>query len=188
MTDFVDELLREHGEIRRVLRVVDQQLQQLGDAETGDLELLRDAMHFLTRYPDLFHHGCEDVVFRRLHQRDGEAREFIRDLSREHGLLRDLGLEFLGLCEIGPDGTRVQTSRLISIGRRYLLAQHRHMRKEEETVFPRIRSHLGAEDWAEIQSDLERMAAWRVDADMMRERFRSLHAYLAQSQESREDC
>ncbi len=179
MTAFVDELVREHGDIRRVLRVLSRQLEELRNSREPDWDLLKDTMYYLTRYPDLFHHGSEDVVFRQLHKRDDESRQFVRDLGREHGMLRDLGLDFLTLCEDATAGVSIPAAELYSCGQRYLTAQQRHMRKEEETVFPRIRARLTAEDWSAIQEDLDRMAATSLGSASARETFRSLNTFLA---------
>ncbi|MCP1673540.1 hemerythrin-like domain-containing protein [Natronocella acetinitrilica] len=178
MTDFVDELLCEHQEIRRVLNVVESQLDLLHADDDPNWELLLDAMYYLTRYPDLFHHGFEDVVFRQLHRRDAAAREFVQDLGREHGLLHELGMAFLALCEDVDAETMVPKDRLEHAGRCYVTAQQRHMRKEEQTVFPRIRHSLTEQDWLEVQHDLERLAQARAGADTMSDQFKLLHAHL----------
>lgn len=179
MTDFVDELRNEHREIRRILDVLARELDVLEASGEPDWDLLKDTMYYLTRYPDLFHHACEDLVFRRLHQQDPESRSFVRDLTSEHSMLRELGLDFLDLCEDVSSGVVVPKARLESRGRRYLVAQLRHMRKEEETVFPRIREKLTAEDWTDVQEGLERMGSMRSGAEIIRTQFRALDAHLA---------
>ena len=179
MTDVVDELLSEHRDIRKVLQVLSDQLDVMREPGDPDWELLKDAMYYLTQYPDLFHHACEDLVFRRLHQRDKECREFVRDLTREHGLLRELGLALLELCEDALEDRLVSKARLESLGRRYLAAQQRHMRKEEETVFPRIRRKLTVDDWDAVQRGLQHIQSSRLGGQNVRDEFRRLHSCIS---------
>ncbi len=181
MPSLVDELLQEHREIRRVLKVVASQLDTLQSDAEADWALVGEAMDYLTRYPDLFHHGCEEVLFRHLHRHDPESREFVADLGREHGLLRELGLTFLALSEEATQGGDVQPAALESAGRRYLVMQERHMRKEEQTVFPRLREALPAEVWEDIREDLQHMPGWRLDRGGTLRQFDALRAHLERS-------
>ncbi|MCH8505288.1 MAG: hemerythrin domain-containing protein [Ectothiorhodospiraceae bacterium] len=178
MPSLVDELLQEHREIRTVLKLLSSQLDSMEPERDPDWTLIREAMDYLTRYPDLFHHGCEEVIFRHLHRHDPESREFVADLGREHSLLRELGMHFLALCEDAAQDRITSRTALESAGRRYLVAQERHMRKEEQTVFPRVRKALPADVWGDIREDLQHMPGWRLDRGGTLRQFDTLRSYL----------
>ena len=173
----IEQLRAEHRDVRRILEVIDEQLGAAQTAEDADYELLRDAMQYMTQYPDLFHHVREDLLYQRLVQRNRGVMRVVRALSQEHGELRALGLEFLEAVEDVLDGAVVGRDLLVNLGRAYIAAQYHHMEREEGEVFPRLEKHLTADDWQECETLVEKAAGRGLNAHA-RERFVTLRQYI----------
>lgn len=173
----IEQLRAEHADIHRILGVVERELATAERGDDADYELLRDAMHYMTQYPDLFHHVREDLVYRRLVRRDRSATGLVRALAREHGDLRLLGLEFLDAVEDVIDGAFVARDVLVNLGHAYVTTQRRHMEREDVEVFPRLEQSLTQGDWAECEGLIERAAGKGLNAHA-RERFRTLRDYI----------
>jgi hemerythrin-like domain-containing protein len=178
MTDLIDDLLLEHDDIRSILQLIDAELDGLRQDRQPDWDLLTNAMYYLTQYPDLFHHVREDALFRQLVRRDRRSREFVRDLTAEHAVLRELGAGFLELCEDAVSDTIVSLAELEHRGRRYVAFQQRHMHKEEETAFPRLRWKLSRDDWEMLPEALSALALPGPQEQICAQ-FRSLRRHIS---------
>ena len=173
----IEQLRAEHRDVRRILEVIDQQLGAAETEEDADYELLRDAMQYMTQYPDLFHHVREDLLYQRLVQRSRGVMRVVRALSQEHGELRVLGVEFLEAVEDVLDGAVVGRDLLVNLGHAYIAKQYRHMEREEAEVFPKLEEQLTADDWQECETLVEQAAGRGLNAHA-RERFVTLREYI----------
>ncbi|HKJ94728.1 MAG TPA: hemerythrin domain-containing protein [Gammaproteobacteria bacterium] len=177
MRDLLEELHAEHLYMADVLSVIEAQLALIESGEPADYELLRDAVYFMTEYPDLFHHAREDLIYRRVFGRHHRNRSLGRELENAHADLRALGLAFRYEVEDAVADIMLSRSRLTVQGRSYLDTQRSHMRVEEEDIFPRIADLLDEQDWRAIETALPHVGPVGL-REITRRRFRSLHDAL----------
>lgn len=177
MTDLIEALHADHAYMSDVLDVVERQLLLIEREGAANLELLQDAVYFMTEYPDLFHHTRENLVYRRVSQRHRRYRVTVRDLEREHAALAALGLAFREVVEDAVEDLPVARTTLVEHGRDYLDAQRNHMETEEQDVFPWVFDSLDDSDWRAINAALPGAGPSRL-RDITAGRFRSLHDLL----------
>lgn len=179
MTVLLKELQREHREMSRVLDVIQLQIDTVRSARAGDYGLLRDAVYYMTQCPDLFHHVKEDLVYRRLRQRDRRARALVREMLEQHDRLRGIGLAFLDVVEDMAAESLVERSVLGAKGQLYVDVQRQHIQREETQVFPMLQNTLTNEDWRELAELLPLSGAPGLH-QATRQQFRTLFESISQ--------
>jgi hemerythrin-like domain-containing protein len=131
-----------HG-MRYLLRAMDKKSAQ------PDLRVFRAMLLYISEYPERLHHPKEDAyLFAPLRERTHEHDATLDELEAQHAqgeaLVRRLEhlllrYEFGGEREFAPFAEQVE---------RYADFYFRHMRIEEEIIFPALRAHFSSEDWA----------------------------------------
>lgn len=146
--ELMQELLREHDELRAILGCIDEALADIEQADAGvEFAELAEAMYFLTEYRDIVHHSKEALLLRRLARRHRRLRRLARDLNAHHAALKAEGIAFLELLEDAAEDAIVSREQLLACGRRYCAAQRAHLRRLEAAVLPEAKARLDPEDW-----------------------------------------
>ncbi len=138
--------------INSLLSILERQLAGIRGGDKPDYRLMYDIAHYLTYYPDRYHHPCEDMIFARLSdvREDlaavaGNIEKQHHQLAREGGMLRDLIGEII-------DGSVVPREVLLSLGANYINAYRLHMHTEETKLFCELPGSLQASDWMILNS------------------------------------
>ena len=173
MVQVIDQLGRDHRNLRLLLDIVEEEMDTYRKGRVPDFDLLRMIAEYTLHYPDLVHHPRENVVFERLLMRDRGAKAVIDDLVLEHRRLAELTRKFAGA--IGNAARDVQLPRewLDALAKEYLLANRLHMQAEEEHLLPRARAFLTEDDWVAID---ERLA--HADDPVFGEKVAEAYLYL----------
>jgi hemerythrin-like domain-containing protein len=146
----LEKLLQEHREAARLMDLLEEQARS---GENGDLALICDIMHYMTHYPDLFHHRREDAVLRALALKRPDATPWLGRVEREHAQLADAGralMELLRSPGLDDQGRRQICRQALD----YTGLLRAHMSYEERELFPAARAWLDAPDWEEIDRAL----------------------------------
>ena len=145
-------LYAEHRYMGTLLRLLETQLDLLEQDEPVDAQVLYESLHYMTHYPDAFHHPREDLVYQRAGEVDPKLADSVDTLQREHDYLSELGARALaavsGWQEAGDDVDELETAV-----RAYVDAMYRHMSAEETLIFPEIDRTLSEEDWALLEQE-----------------------------------
>lgn len=154
MTEALQIIRNEHRNIAQALACLDIATRDLRASDTKpDLELLFTVVYYMRLFPGRLHHPKEEhYLFAALSQRDPAAKETVDNLLREH----EAGENALATIEHAlkhydrhyPHGL----DALETAVREYLDLERRHMKNEEEVVFPLARRCLTDEDWKEIDN------------------------------------
>ena len=155
MSDVIRSLLDDHRNVAGLLNLLERRLDTVENESAGhaDIELMRDIMTYMTRFPDHTHHPKEDRMFERMRTGEltPETGQTIDKLLREHGALAKKGEAFrralLRTDDAGGDPRRT----LLEMGRDYVQFLRYHMRLEEETVFAEAETLLDDTDWSEVE-------------------------------------
>ncbi|GMU72367.1 MAG: hemerythrin domain-containing protein [Burkholderiales bacterium] len=117
-----------------------------------DHGLLGALFHYIEAFPEKLHHPKEDdYLFARLRLRRPGAAPVLDALSREH----TVGNERFHDLEAMWERFRADPGALDTFAdgvERYAHFHWKHMRKEEDEVFPLAREALTAEDWTAIDA------------------------------------
>lgn len=118
-----------------------------------DFDLLASMIRYIDEVPEKVHHPKEDqYLFNRLRARCPEAVPVIERLAAEHlqgeARIAQLRAALAAYRQQGAPGFTGFKQALQT----YLEQEWQHMNSEEHEVFPLARTHLTAEDWAEIDA------------------------------------
>ena len=147
----LDDLRREHANMRSVLVLVDRQLDLL-EAETGnDPILLVNALYYMRKFPSLVHHPKEDAIFERLATMDPAWQAEVETLREQHREIYRLEDWLLEASLDTPRPGTPERARLVEFGRHYLDLQRQHSESEERRLFPQALTSLKPRDWEAIE-------------------------------------
>ena len=152
MTHTIEALRQEHISMARLLRVMENLLREISDGQPADYPLLNEISDYLRGYPDQCHHPKEDLIYRKLGDRDPDLRELGSDLEYEHARLTKLTNRFGELLTLAQSEAGASPDAFISILDELVRMYRRHMAMEEEHLFPLAIKKLRRPDWDEINS------------------------------------
>jgi hemerythrin-like domain-containing protein len=149
--DFIASLRADHAQFSRVLSVLSRQSGALHTRAVEVLPVLREALHYVAHYQDVYHHPREDLMYARLALRNPRLRTRLERLRREHRKgISTANRLYEGLSRIDADEGR---RRSVELGRsldRFAEEAREHIRQEEELIYARAESALRRKDWAVV--------------------------------------
>ncbi len=152
MTKIIGVLLEEHRNIKRLLHVLEQELNVFDHSDRPDYEILQAIIDYFQDFPEICHHPKEDMVFAKLKVREPAVAERIGDAEVEHCVeterLRNLALAVEDVLA----GREFLRKDFHNVVQDFIEHQRRHMDKEENLLFPAAAKALRDEDWAEIDA------------------------------------
>jgi hemerythrin-like domain-containing protein len=86
-------LHEDHANTAMLLNLLDIETTALGENTRPDYDTLAVIMDYFVTFPDLFHHGNEDVLFERLMEQVPSSRRALVQLVEQHQFLALLGRE-----------------------------------------------------------------------------------------------
>lgn len=156
MTEILQMLRVEHRDFAKVLDVLEQESESCCSGGSFNDDIIRDVVDYCRAFPELCHHPKEDLLYRRLRTAaPASAIEALGDLIAEHEALSDLTGELEAAVDNLLSGAGQGRRRFPSVARRFLEQYRRHMKTEEETLFPLALKYLSAEDWQKVARSLE---------------------------------
>ena len=154
MAEIIDALRQEHGNIEKLLRVLERELSVFDRSDRPDYDVMVSVIEYFKDYPDSCHHPKEDLVFAKLKERDPAAAATVGDLESEHDdeakRLRRVSLAIESVLG-DQDLLRQDVTRIV---RDFIDHQRRHMAMEENVLFPAALAVLGPADWADIAKQM----------------------------------
>ena len=182
MSDVIRQLHTDHVNIVRLLGILEEQLELFHEGEAPDYVLMLDVMQYMTHYPDLFHHPKEDLIFRKLMERDSSARLVVNDLLKKHEVLAEKGERFSESLRTVLTEFMVERETLELQGRDYITTLRHHIDVEEGQVFPLAAKVLADEDWTEIDSAMEAMED-PLFGEVVQKEYLALYDYIKHQSE-----
>ena len=153
-TKFIELLLEEHRNIKKLLHVLEQELDVFDHSDSPDYEILQAIIEYFQDYPESYHHPKEDMVFEKLKLRDPALAARIGDVEDEHEVETKRLQNFAQAVNDILAGREFLRKNFHDIVLNFIEHQRRHMDKEELLLFPAAVKALLAEDWAEIDARL----------------------------------
>ncbi len=153
MSAVIDQLHQDHAHIARLLDFVDAEVAKAGGEEPPDLYLLRDVMHYMTQYPDRYHHPKEDRIFGLLREHAGVDGADVDAVLGQHERLSQSGLAFLEAVEALLRDRGMLVSVFKELAAAYSAMQRAHLNLEEATLFKLARERLTDAEWAAVDAE-----------------------------------
>lgn len=150
----IDLLSREHRNIEKLLLVLEQELGVFERGERPDYEVVWAVICYFKVYPEIYHHPQEEIVFKKLRERDPAAAANIGDLAAEHRKGAERLRRVVQAVESVLRDGGVPRHTVDDMIRDFIVRERRHIATEERDFFPAAIKALQPHDWAEIDSTL----------------------------------
>lgn len=158
MSKTLDILRREHRTMSWLLDLLERQIDLLEKTGLPDFDLLVEITDYFRSFPDLYHHPKEDLVLRKIADRDKEAFERLAQLETEHDELseelRKFSRALINLL-LDPQKSR---NCYVKSARDFLADERKHMEMEEKYFFPAAEKSLDEDDWSEIDQQVTKFS------------------------------
>lgn len=156
MSEVMTQLREEHRNIAKVLRALEHQLSAFDAVAQPDYDVLAAIADYFVGFPDRCHHPKEDLIYRRMRERDASLAQTVTDLGAEHRKISAQAREFQQAVSNVIQGAETSRSTFDELVGQFLRDQRRHMQLEEEQVFPLALQILTPDDWVEIDAQVTR--------------------------------
>jgi len=168
----------EHAYFRRLLALLQKQVDVFHGGERPNYELMLDIVTYLREYSDRVHHPREDVAFARLAQKAPELALSLERLKQEHRVMANAGDALKELLAEILDDAVVPRAEVEMAAATYLVYYDSHIAKEEEDVIARAARALGPEDWVAVKSAVPSVKD-PLFGEVPEERYRKLRRQIA---------
>ncbi len=181
MNEILATLHDDHVNMSKLIDLLEQELAAFKEGDAVDIALLQDLMDYMSHYPDGVHHPREDLIARRLAERDPVAASNADSLMAEHGELDDLARRvYAAVNEIALDA-ELDRDGIVHLVADYVDRLRNHMNREEVTFFPLAERTLLAADWEDLKGSFGDARDPMFGPDMQ-EKYRSLRDSLLSGQ------
>lgn len=168
----------EHAYFRRLLHLLQEEVDTLYAGGTPNYELMLDILSYLREYSDQVHHPREDEAFRRLARHSPELRKTVTRLQQEHRVITQAGDALRDLLEkVGSDAV-VARADIEAAAATYIVFYGNHIAHEDQDVLPAAGRVLTEADWAAAKAAAPFMAN-PLAGEHPDERFRRLRHRIA---------
>ncbi|HPR08291.1 MAG TPA: hemerythrin domain-containing protein [Denitromonas sp.] len=168
----------EHANFGRLLDLIDSQIAIFHDGERPDYELMLEVMHYMTTYPDLYHHRREDLAFEVVFARDPAHAAVADELAAQHVRIAHSGAKLVQDLGAIIDGVVLPRAAVEADAAEYSRFMRQHMQHEEADIFPAVERLLDAKDWLLIDSKIHFISD-PIFGDAVAKRYTSLHQQIA---------
>ena len=144
-------LQNDHRNVSVLLQLLDPLASKVAPGTPADFVPILDIMNYMTRYSDLFHHPMEELVFKKLMERDDNTSPLVATLIAEHKFLGEKGRQLINSVRNVVNGFEPHEGRLAPERQDYATSLGKHMSREETEVFPLASKLLSDDDWAAIE-------------------------------------
>ncbi|HET7363543.1 MAG TPA: hemerythrin domain-containing protein [Burkholderiales bacterium] len=168
----------EHVYFRRLLELLQKELDCFHRGERPNYELMLDIVSYLREYTDQYHHPREDVAFARLAKRCPDLSLDLARLIQEHRIIARAGEKLREHIESILNGSMIARSDVEVAAATYLVYYANHLAREDEVVLPRAAALLGPEDWQAVKSAVGSVPD-PVFGERPEERYRALRRHIA---------
>lgn len=177
LPDIVAALGGEHRYQARLLQALEDQVGLLNQDREPDLEVLYGVMHYMTSFPDGYHHPKEDLIFERLAERDASTKPMLQKLQAAHRSIGQAGQQLFELIERqrGDCADPEVWSEIRTRARDYVGTLRRHMDIEDRHLFPKAVAGLREEDWRSIDARMKPILDPIFGGEVVAEEYQVLH-------------
>jgi hemerythrin-like domain-containing protein len=157
MENEIYKLRKEHVNFKKLLNLLDEQLDILEKGGNPDYPLMLDILYYMTQYVDLVHHPKEEAIFALLAARDPGAKKNVAELTKQHHTIEKSGISFYEKLDsiISEACGIIKLAKIEAPGRLYSSSLRTHMDKEEKGLFVLAGQLLNDNDWKGIKSEVQ---------------------------------
>jgi hemerythrin-like domain-containing protein len=152
MSSPLDRWHQEHAHFRRLLEMLQQELDVFHGAERPDYQLMLDVIRQLRDLGDGQHHPREDAAFERLVARQPDMLLPLNRLRQEHRVIAQAGEILARQLDGVLNGLYLPRAELEMAAATYLVYYTSHISREEENILPLPAAALTPADWQAVMA------------------------------------
>jgi hemerythrin-like domain-containing protein len=156
MANEIIQLRKEHLNFKKMLNLLEEQLDLLHKGEEPDYEIMTDILCYMTEYSDVSHHPREEAIFSFLVKRNPSAKRDVAEITRQHQTIGETGSTFHKKLEniVNGESEIMQLEEIETPGRMYITILRAHIEKEEKGLFVLAEQLFNDDDWKKVKSDI----------------------------------
>ena len=150
MTTVLDDIERDHANMRRLLNLLEDELENYAEGAETDWETVESIAIYFTDFPDACHHPKEDAIAAVMLERDAERAAPLRGLAAQHEELGALARRFAQAVEDVLAEAELSREYFERVAGEFIGSQRHHMDMEERHFLPLAREMMSEGDVAEL--------------------------------------
>lgn len=178
MNQHITKWKAEHENFIRLLDVIDAQIARFHEGARPDYELIVDVMHYMTHYPDRYHHPREDCAYAAVLAYAPQLGETTAQLADQHLLIARCGERLVEDLQAIIDGAIMPRASVETDAAAYTRLMREHMQQEQAEIYPAVEQHLTPADWLIIDARIH-FVDDPVFGERVEARYRNLHREIA---------
>jgi hemerythrin-like domain-containing protein len=173
MANEITQLRKEHLNFKKLLNLLEEQLDLLHNGEEPDYEIMTDILCYMTEYSDVSHHPREEAIFSHLVERNSTAKRDVAEITRQHHTIGEAGSSFHKQLEniVNGESEIMQLEEIETPGRVYVTILRAHIEKEEKGLFVMAEKLFNDDDWKKIKSNIHLSISDPIFGKNVEERF-----------------
>jgi hemerythrin-like domain-containing protein len=165
-------LMKEHRLIERMVKLLNEELNQIVQANKVDTEFLMVAIDFIRTYADRTHHGKEeDILFRELakKQLSQEHQTTMKELVQEHVMARKITSSLANARIKYLKGNSESVPDIVASLRELVDFYPAHIKKEDKDFFYPSLEYFSKQEQADMLAEF-----WEFDRKLVHEKYENL--------------
>lgn len=154
MANIIDQIRQEHGNMAKLLNVLERQIAVFDEGGKPDYEIVQGVIDYFLDYPDRCHHPKEDLLARKILEGADDAARPLQKLEAQHEELALLTRRFAQLVRRVLDEAELPRGDLTRAAKEFIASQRHHMEMEETHFLPLAEVALSRDDFAALDSEL----------------------------------
>ena len=155
MEKIIPELRKEHTNFKKLLNLLDSQLDLLNKDKEPDYQLMTDILCYMTQYADLVHHAREEAIFSRLLKKDPSVATEVTEIVRQHRAIEKYGALFQEKLEDIMGGQEImKLQEFEDSGRLYIMTYRAHLGWDNNDLFNLSEKLLNKNDWKKLETEI----------------------------------
>ena len=180
MKKVISNLRKEHENFKKLLILLDTQLDLLNKEEEPDYQLMTDILCYMTQYANLVHHAREEAIFSCLLKKVPSVAAEVTEVVRQHRAIEQYGAHFHEKLEDIMGGLKVMKLQEIEdSGRLYIMTYRSHLGWENNDLFSHADQLLNENDWKQIETEAPSKPDPIFGDQAIKDRFHSVCNQLA---------
>ena len=176
----MDQLHQDHKNYSKLLDMMESYVQEQKKGSDKGYREMYLIMNYMTRYPDMFHHRYEDIIFGQLTEIDDGHGHIIKDLLDEHNELAEVSNILIEELNAANSGHIIKKAKIQDAAQRYSALLRSHMNIEEGQVFPLINERMTDANWKKIEGQIKHVKD-PIFGDVVSDEFKLLYNHIFES-------
>ncbi|KLV04398.1 cation-binding protein [Photobacterium aquae] len=177
----LDIIHAEHGNIVRLLGILQHKLKLIRNGDEVDYSLLRDIVEYLQSHAEQCHHPKEDVLYHYYQAHYADDNGALASLEQEHQQLAVLTHEFAELVDMILMDAVIPLDIFADKLNAFVDRQRAHLEFEECQIFPMIQAHFTSADWQAVANEYQECGSDPLFGNEVALRYRNLAERLRES-------